>query len=109
MPEKILWPHSGEPAAEHGIEDLRNRLDAIDAQLLDRLRARIECCVEIGRVKRAEGIPMMQPHRIDTVQRRAAAFADEHGLSREFMSGLYQLIIAETCRLEDDVIAGSTP
>jgi 4-amino-4-deoxychorismate mutase len=109
MPEKTAWPDSREPAAEPGIEDLRKRLDAIDAQLLDRLRARIECCVEIGRVKRAEGIPMMQPHRIGVVQRRAADFADEHGLSRDFMHGFYELIIAETCRLEDAVIAGSTP
>jgi chorismate mutase len=47
---------------------------------------------------------MMQPHRIGVVQARAAAFAAEHGLSPAFLHALYELIITETCRLEDEII-----
>ncbi|TDB78576.1 chorismate mutase family protein [Micromonospora sp. KC723] len=86
------------------LERLRAELDRIDAELLDRLQARIACCVRIGHVKRAHAVPMMQPHRIGIVQERAAAFADRHGIDREFMRRLYDLIIAETCRIEDMVI-----
>ncbi len=89
---------------ETDIEVLRAELDGIDMRLLDTLRARIECCVDIARVKRAQNIPMMQPHRIGVVQRRAAEYGEQHGIAREFLRQLYELIIAETCRVEDEII-----
>ena len=93
--------------SENGLEALRTELDKIDERLLDTLRARIECCVHIAQYKREHRIPMMQPHRINIVQERAARYAAEHGISAEFLSQLYELIIAETCRVEDLVIDGN--
>ncbi|PPK65666.1 chorismate mutase family protein [Actinokineospora auranticolor] len=86
------------------LEALRARLDAIDFDLLDVLRRRIGVCVEIAEHKRAHDVPMMQPHRIGVVQRRAAAYGAEHGIDLDFLRGLYDLVIAETCRVEDEVI-----
>ncbi len=93
--------------AENGLDLLRARLEAIDERLLDTLRERLECCVQIAHYKRENGIPMMQPHRIDLVQQRAARYAAEHGISADFLRSLYDLIIAETCRVEDIIITGS--
>ena len=90
------------------LDTLRNRLDRIDAELLERIRERIECCAEIARFKRANGMPMMQPHRIDTVHRRAAEYGTAHGVDRAFLRRLYELIIEETCRVEDEII-GDVP
>ena len=67
-------------AGEAGLTVLRGELDAIDGQLLEILRARIECCVRIAEHKREHGVPMMQPHRIGLVQERAARFGAEHGI-----------------------------
>ncbi|MFD6323160.1 chorismate mutase family protein [Streptomyces sp. NPDC058442] len=89
------------------IEDLRAELDAIDERFLEELRARVEKCVEIGHFKRANDVPMMQPHRIGIVQERAARFGARHGINQDFLHRLYDLIIAETCRVEDLVIGGS--
>ncbi len=47
---------------------------------------------------------MMQPGRIHIVHERARQYADSHSLSPEFFDSLYDLLIAETCRLEDLVI-----
>ena len=88
----------------HELEGLRARLDDIDERLLDTLRQRIECCVAIAHVKRAHDVPMMQPHRIGLVHRRAAAYADAHGIDGDFLRRLYDLVIEETCRVEDAVI-----
>ncbi|MEV6209037.1 chorismate mutase family protein [Kitasatospora sp. NPDC051914] len=99
MPEK--------PAAD-GLEVLRARLDSIDERFLEELRARIETCVEIAHFKREHDVQMMQPHRIRIVQDRAARFGEEHGISQDFLRALYDLIIEETCRVEDMVI-GSAP
>ncbi|MEC1330161.1 hypothetical protein P9B99_15545, partial [Bacillus paralicheniformis] len=52
-------------------------------------------------------IPMMPPPRFNFVPERAARDADENGLSQEFLRNLYELIISETCRVEDIVIDNS--
>jgi len=91
------------------LHELRTRLDAIDVALLDTIRDRIRCCLQIGEVKRHAGIPMMQPQRIDAVQGRAAAYGNDHGLNPAFLGRVYDVIIAETCRLETEVISGTLP
>lgn len=90
----------------HGSElkDLRGKLDEIDKKLLQALSDRIDCCVRIAEYKRAHNVPMMQPHRIDVVQGRAADFAGKHGIDRAFIRRFYDLIIEETCRVESLVI-----
>ena len=102
----LVHPHAAvpDPAAED-LEQLRAHLDALDRILLDAVRDRIRCCVRIADVKRREGVPMMQPHRIALVQERAASYAAEHGIDAEFLQRLYELIIDETCRVEDRVMA----
>ncbi|WP_430332567.1 chorismate mutase family protein [Rhodococcus sp. ACT016] len=86
------------------LERLRAELDAIDGRLLEDIRARVGVCVRIAEVKRRQSIPMMQPHRVGLVQTRAERFAQANGLSPEFLRRLYDVMIAETCRVEDDVI-----
>jgi len=91
------------------LESLRSKLDSIDMRLLDALRDRIRCCVEIADFKRENGVPMMQPHRIDIVHRRAAAYGQKHGIDQDFLRRIYELIIEETCRVEDLVIGTGNP
>jgi 4-amino-4-deoxychorismate mutase len=99
-------PHAAGPdTATEELERLRAQLDALDQVLLDTMRDRIRCCVRIADVKRSHGVPMMQPHRIAIVHERAASYAAEHGIDAEFLHRVYDLIIDETCRVEDLVIA----
>jgi chorismate mutase-like protein len=92
-------------AAPEELERLRAQLDALDQALLDTMRDRIRCCVRIADVKRRHAVPMMQPHRIAIVHERAASYAAEHGIDAEFLHRVYDLVIDETCRVEDLVIA----
>ena len=102
-----LHPNAQGPnAGAEELERLRAQLDALDQDLLDIVRDRIRCCVRIAEVKRRHGVAMMQPQRIAVVHDRAAAYAAEHGLDAKFLDRLYDLIIDETCRVEDLVIAG---
>ncbi|MCZ7460343.1 chorismate mutase family protein [Streptomyces sp. WMMC940] len=93
-------------SAEAGLAGMRAELDLIDVQLLDTLKTRIDICVRIAEFKREHDVPMMQPHRIGIVQQRAARFGAEHGVDGTFLRRLYDLIIEETCRVEDLVIDG---
>jgi chorismate mutase-like protein len=90
------------------LETLRAELDRIDAEFLAALGARVDVCRSIAVYKREHGVPMMQPHRIGVVQQRAARFAEANGLDLTFIKQLYDLIIAETCRIEDLIIDADT-
>ncbi|MGW6377138.1 chorismate mutase family protein [Rhodococcus sp. NPDC055112] len=102
---------NGFSAAQRELEVLRTELDDVDRHLLEDVRARIEVCTRIARLKRRNSIPMMQPQRIGFVQDRAQTYAVEHELSPDFFRSLYELLIRETCRVEDLIIDadGSEP
>lgn len=87
------------------ISDARNRIDAIDKQLIELLQTRFRCCLAVGELKRHYEQPVMQPSRVQEVTERAAAAGAAHGMSPEFARQVWQLIIDEACRMEDDVMA----
>ena len=87
------------------LEDLRAKLDRHRRAAARAVRDRIDCCLEIADNKRRDGVAMMQPQRIALVQERAARYGAEHGIDGDFLRRLYDLIIAETCRVEDLVMA----
>lgn len=101
----LVHQRMGDPdGAAAELERLRAQLSTLDQLLLDTLLERFRCCVRIAEVKRRHGVPMMQPHRIAVAQERAATYAAEHGIDAGFLRRLYDLIIDETCRVEDRVI-----
>ncbi|MBV9515255.1 MAG: chorismate mutase family protein [Mycobacteriaceae bacterium] len=102
---KAVADQSVRDNTDHGaLETLRADLDRIDAEFLAALGARVAVCRSIAYYKREHAVPMMQPHRINVVQQRAARFAEANGLDPSFMKQLYDLIIGETCRIEDLII-----
>jgi chorismate mutase len=45
------------------LDDLRRRIDMLDEHLVRLLNARAACALEIGRIKREEGMDIYQPAR----------------------------------------------
>jgi 4-amino-4-deoxychorismate mutase len=91
------------------LQDLRKQLDDLDHQLLALLGQRFEICRQVAQRKTQFAIPLMQPGRVKIVQDRAIAAAREHGFGEAFALDLYQRIIAEACRLEDELMGGHQP
>jgi chorismate mutase len=89
----------------NGLEPYRRRLDRLDDEIARLLGERFEVCREIARHKLAEGIPMMQPARVDEVRARYLARGAEADLPAEFSADLFELLIAATCREEDELMA----
>jgi chorismate mutase len=86
------------------LEELRERLNRIDEQLITALGERYEVCRAVAKFKKENNIPMMQPARVEEVKNRCAAMAEHKNVNPEFVRNLYGLIIAEACRLEDSII-----
>ena len=81
------------------IEDLRDRIDAIDRQLVALLGERAACALAIGRLKELAGLPIYQPSRESEVLRNVRV-ANQGPLDDEAMVRLFERIIDEARRLE---------
>lgn len=89
----------------NGLEPFRRRLDELDDEIARLLGERFEVCREIARHKLAEGIPMMQPERVAEVRARYLERGAKAGLPAEFSAELFELLIAATCKEEDELMA----
>jgi chorismate mutase len=87
-----------------GLEPYRRRLDELDEQIAGLLGERFAICREIALYKRANEIPMMQPERVVAVRERYLARGAEVDLPADFTQALFELLIAATCKMEDELI-----
>ncbi|MGN5240304.1 MULTISPECIES: chorismate mutase [unclassified Rhodococcus (in: high G+C Gram-positive bacteria)] len=94
---------------ETALEALRIELDRVDRALLDDVRDRLALCTRVAELKQRHDIAVLQPGRMQLVQRRARDYAERHGLSAEFVRELYDLLIGEACRVEDLIVADGAP
>jgi methylmalonyl-CoA epimerase len=85
----------------------RERIDRVDEQLLSALAERTAICREVAEHKRTQGIPMMQPDRVAAVEARWAELAAAHGVEEQFARSLARAVVAESCRIEDEIIGGA--
>ncbi len=88
----------------NGLDAFRARLDELDEQITRLLGERFATCREIAHHKRAHQIPMMQPERVAQVRARYLARGAEVELPVDFSEELFSLLIAATCRMEDELI-----
>jgi chorismate mutase len=84
------------------IDDLRQRIDGIDTELVRLLNARVACAVEIGRLKHVAGIPVYQPEREQQVlaQVRASAAALAGPLGADAVVRIFERVMDEARRVE---------
>lgn len=87
-----------------GLEPFRRRLDEIDDEIARLLGERLQICREVAVYKSQHEIPMMQPDRVEAVRARYLSRGAEHDLPEEFSADLFDLLIATTCRLEDELM-----
>ena len=50
------------PVTNEALETLRDKIDAIDRQLVDLINQRANCVVEVGNLKRGTNVPIYAPH-----------------------------------------------
>jgi chorismate mutase-like protein len=93
----------------HPLDGFRVEINEVDEQILALLSRRLQICVAIARVKCDHGIPMMQEDRVAKVRARFSALAERNGLTSAFAQQLYDVILAEACRVEDMIMAPDTP
>ncbi len=85
------------------IEELRRELDRIDRELLQLLSRRAEVALRIGFLKAEQGLPLRSLEREEAVIARAKR-ENPGPLSEEAVARIFRRIIAETRKLEEEVV-----
>lgn len=88
------------------MKPFRQRIDALDDQIIDLLVTRIGIIREVGQFKFDNNIPAVLPDRVIEVRERAAERAAAKGLDPELVRQLYTIIIGYSCDLEEEIKAG---
>jgi chorismate mutase len=92
----------------HDLDSFRDRLDELDDQIAELLGERFAICREIAGFKRAHGVAMMQPERVAQVRERYLRRGADVELPPDFTRELFELLIAATCRMEDELIGAAS-
>jgi chorismate mutase len=88
-----------------GLEPYRRRLDQLDDEIARLMGERFQICREVAAYKSAHEIPMMQPDRVMEVRARYLSRGADAQLPRDFSEAMFELMIAATCKLEDELMA----
>lgn len=92
-------------AGAGALERFRARLDFLDGEIVRLLGERFEVCRRVAEHKREHDIPMMQPRRVIEVRERYLERGAQVNLPPDFTAALFELLIAATCEMEDELIA----
>ncbi len=80
------------------LQQLRDRIDELDAALLELLRERFDVTEQVGRHKKDVGLPPADPEREKVQIARLRQMAASLGLDPTFSEKLLRLIIDEVIR-----------
>jgi len=83
---------------ESCLSDLRAKIDSVDRRLIELINERAKLVVEIGKIKRAYGLPIYTPHREAAVLKKVSSLNQGpltsrtiEAVYRELMSGSFYL------------------
>ena len=82
------------------IDELRNKIDEKDSEIIRLLSERMETVKEIGAIKKAQGLKVDQPDREAAILGLRLSKAEEFGLNQTFVMKLYEIIFEEAKKLQ---------
>ena len=85
------------------LESLRNQIDAIDQEIIERINARVKLAGKIAHQKIEQGEPMYVPAREETVFRRLCD-VNQGPLPETALKAIYRQIISATLSLEKKLV-----
>lgn len=95
-------------ASVQNIEIYRQQIDALDSELIELLGKRMDIACEIGKLKKANGLQVIQPARYDNLMNARLKQGVEIGMSRDFMVKLLSAIHEESVRRQLGIVNRKT-
>ncbi len=96
----------GDQMFQHNIEDLRQRIDAIDKELIQMMGNRMKVSEKIGQYKKQNNIAVLQPDRWNEIIEKAMLMAGPLDLSEEFIAKVLKAIHQESINHQEKIMQG---
>ena len=88
------------------LNTMRTQIDVIDASLLESLSKRMKVANEIGALKKAHNVAVLQSKRWNEILGKMILDGDERGLSEEFILRIFKAIHQESINHQEEIING---
>lgn len=86
------------------LEQLRQQMDSLDAEIIDLIARRMELSTRMGEVKKACNMTAYQPERWREIVATRGARGAKHNLSQEFIVSLYEKIHDESIKKQLEIL-----
>ena len=85
------------------LEKLRYEIDKIDNEIVQLFAKRFDAVKRIGKIKKENGIKVLDENRFQRVLGQVEEIAINHGLSKDFIDEIYHVVHKYACRVENDL------
>lgn len=89
---------------QNKLSNLRAQIDVTDNQLIDLLSKRMRIADEIGKVKKAQNVAVLQTRRWSEILGNMVLEGEQHGLSEEFILRLFKAIHQESINHQEKIM-----
>lgn len=86
------------------LDVMRQKIDAIDSELIEILARRMNVSREIGRYKKENRMPAFQVDRHDDIMKSRLTMAEELGVAPEFMKAILSEIHEESVKIQMNIL-----
>ena len=100
----IRHENANNPEFENRLDVLRNRIDSIDAELLETLSARVAIVKEIGRYKKENNVTALQINRWSKLMEDRVKIGQKLDINENFVKTLFQLIHEDSVRMQTEIM-----
>lgn len=92
------------PFFENQLDLLRNRIDALDSELLEILSSRVEIVKKIGQYKKENNVTALQISRWSQLMENRVGLGKKLNLNETFVKILFQLIHEDSVRMQTEIM-----
>lgn len=100
----IRYENTNNPDFENRLDLLRNRIDAIDSEMLELLSSRVEIVKQIGEYKRDNNVTALQISRWTQLMENRVNLGKKLNLDETFVKILFQLIHEDSVRMQTEIM-----
>lgn len=101
---KVRKKTTDEEAYQHALNNLRAQIDTIDQNLLDTLGKRMSVAGQIGELKKANNIAVLQNKRWNEILGKMILEGQERELSEEFILRVFKAIHQESINKQENIL-----
>ncbi|HKJ79177.1 MAG TPA: chorismate mutase [Prolixibacteraceae bacterium] len=100
----IRHENANNPDFETRLDVLRNRIDAIDNELLETLASRVEIVKQIGQYKKDNNVTALQINRWSQLMENRVNLGKKLEINEAFVQTIFQLIHEDSVRMQTEIM-----